>query len=345
LVCLVVFFLLLTGPQIALSLTQSGAVRWGEFRVVLAEAATGKEYARSVVLDQILTLLAFPFVVSVLLTVEMGLPFVLYAIWWFRGAGQRSDPWRRFLAWYPLAYLPIAFLLQAPNFGMRGMIPVQIMIVFAAALLVQDFRRKEWTGLQRAVLRYGFALILIAQMLSAGMEWMVFARRGLSEALRLEKGFFGIPMGPSGFPDGDNHLIPALRKLPVSLAYIYWANVALPPDALVVEVGLPLDYNRIHLLERMRFEDPAEVKAIPNAVRDITLVDPDRLDSWWASLGSGAVWEKALRSDYVLRRQVPVYLIVHKGTPGEAGQLIYQDDFVSIYLLQEGGAAAGKGSP
>jgi hypothetical protein len=344
-VCLAAFFLLLAGPQIALSFTEEGSVRWGEFRVVIAEAATGTTYARSVIIDQVLTILAFPVVASVILAVEMGLPFVLYAVWLFRGAGKRSGPWHRFLAVYPLAFLPIAFLLASPNFGMRGIIPVLILMVFGAALLVEEIGRRTWTGWQRTVLTYGLAVFLLAQILSTGVEWLVPARKGMAEALRLDRGFFALPLEQNAFPDGDNHLIPAVPALPEALNYIYWANANLPADALVVEIGLPGDYNRLHLLERMCFVDPAEVEAIPNGVRDLTLVNSAQLDAWWSSLGDRTVWEKALHSTYVLDRNVPVYLIVHNGTPGAAGLLVYRDSYVSIYQLRLGGQSAGEVSP
>jgi hypothetical protein len=334
---LAALFLLLSGPQIALSLTQSGTVRWGEFRAVVVEAATGTSYVRGVVLDQILTLLAFPLVAGALLLIEIGLPFALYAAWFFRHLGRRLPRWQRFLAWYPAAYIPIAFLLQHTNFALRGMIPVQIVIVLAAAQAVEAIGRRSWTRIQRAVLRYGFALLLIAQVLSASEEWWGFARKGLAEVLRFENGFLALPIPTDrAFADGDTHLIPPMKGLPPELAYIYWANENLPANALVVEVGLPADSNRLHLLERMRFADPAEMETVLHSERDLNIVNPEDLRAWYASLEGDTVWEKALHSEYVARNHAPVYVIVHKGVLPELGEPVYRDEYATIYLLSEG---------
>jgi hypothetical protein len=334
---LAALFVLLSGSQIALSIAQSGTVRWGEFRAVIVEAATGTSYARSVVLDQILTLLAFPLVAGILLLIEIGLPFALYAAWFFQHLGRKLPRWQRFLAWYPAAYIPIAFLLQHTNFALRGMIPVQIVIVLAAVQAVEKLGRRSWTGVQRAILRYGFALLLIAQVLSATEEWWTFARKGLAEVLRFENGFLALPIpADHAFPDGDTHLIPPMKRLPPELAYIYWANENLPANALIVEVGLPEDSNRQHLLERMRFVDPADLEKVLHSERDLNIVNSQALNAWWATLGSGTVWEKALRTDYVLKNHVPVYVIVHKGTLAELGEPVYQDAYATIYLLSQG---------
>jgi hypothetical protein len=330
-------FLLLSGAQIALSLSQSGAVRWGDFRVVIAEAGTGTAYARGVALDEILTLAAFPVVASILLVIELGLPFVLFAVCFFRTLGRKTSLWRRFLLWYPVAYIPIAFLVQHTNFALRGMVPVQIIIVLAAAGAVEGFRREAWTGVQRAALRYGFAVLLAAQVLSNGVEWWVVARKGLAEVLRPPNGILALPIPTTNaFPDGDNHLIPPMKGLGPEWNYLYWANAHLPADALVVEIGLADDANKIHLLERMRLADPTEAATAEHAVRDFNIVDPGKIDSWWQGLGPGTAWEKALRTEYVRRYRVPVYVLAHRATLPQLGQPVYQDRYASIYLLSSG---------
>ena len=330
-------FLVLTGSQIALTLTQGGTVRWGEFRMVIVEAATGTAYTRGVVLDQILTLSAFPLVASVLLIIEIGLPFGLYAAWFFHSLGRKLSLWHRFLAWYPVAYLPIAFLLQHTNFALRGILPVQIALVLAAAAAVESIGRRSWTGIQRAILRYGFALLLIAQLLSAAQEWWIFARKGLAETLRPENGFLNLPIPTDrAFPDQDTHLLPPAKGLPDELQFISWVNANLPPDALLVEIGLPEDSNKLHLLERLRLVDPAELEMVLHAERDLNIVNPEQLNAWWQGLGAGTVWEKALRTDYVRQHHGPVYVIVHQGALAQLGEPVYQDDYVTIYLLPQG---------
>jgi hypothetical protein len=330
-------FLILSGSQIALSLSQGGTIRWGGFRVVVAEAATGTAYARGVVIDQILTLAAFPVVASIILTVELGVPFVLYAACLFRGLGRKTRLWRRFLIGYPVAYIPIAFLVQHTNFALRGMIPVEIVVVLAAAAVIEEIRPEAWTGAQRAVARYGFVVLLLAQVLSNGVEWWVVARKGLTEVLRPANGILALPIpAANAFPDGDTHLISPMAGLGPDWNYLYWANAHLPADALVVEIGLADDANKIHLLERMRLVDPAAAAAAAHAERDLNIVNPQRLDSWWQALGPGTVWEKALRTGYVRRYHVPVYVLVHRGDLPQLGEPVYQDAYATIYLLAAG---------
>jgi len=280
LIGIAVLFLLLSAPQIAISVSQSSIVRWGEFRVVIVEAATGTAYLRAVVLDQILTLAAFPLVVSILLTIELGLPFVLYAAWFFRNLGHKTSLWNHFLAWYPVAYIPIAFVLLHSNFSMRGMIPVQIVIVLAAAAAIEGSRREARTVIQRSIPRFGFAELLMAQVLSNGVEWRVVARKGVTDVLRPSNGILALPIPTSNaFPDGDTHLISPMARLSPAWNYLYWANVHLPADALVVEIGLADEANKIHLLERMRFMDPAELATAVHAERDFASIDTKRLES------------------------------------------------------------------
>jgi hypothetical protein len=328
------FFLILAGPQIALTLGGSGTARWGEFRVVLTEAATGTVYGRAVVLDQILTLAAFPLVTSVILLIEIGLPFGLYAAWVFRGLGRRLRLWDRFLFWYPMLYIPAAFLLQHANFSMRGMIPVQIVIVLGASAGLAVFERRKWTRAQRTFLRYGFTIILFAQILSAAQEWWIFARRGIAETVRPEKGFLALPIPvDNAFPGGDSFLLPPATEMPEYLRYIAWVNVHLPKDALLVEINLPEDSNKLHMIERMRLVDPAELDHVLHADRELNIVNADLLLDWWNSLAGDTVWEKALHTEYVLRYHAPVYVMIHQGEMPQLGPSIYADDYVTIYLL------------
>jgi hypothetical protein len=118
--------------------------------------------------------------------------------------------------------------------------------------------------------------------------------------------------------------------------YLYWANAHLPADALVVEIGLAEDANKIHLLERMRFVDPAVAATAQHSERDLNIVNPQALDSWWQSLGSGTLWEKALRTEYVRRYHPPMYILVHRGTLPQLGEPVYHDEYATLYLLSTG---------
>jgi hypothetical protein len=342
---LALLFLALAGLQIARTLTQSGSVRWGGFRVILFEAASGTDYVRSVILDQVLTILALPVVASVILVIEVGLPFVLFAVWFFRRTGAQNPPWFRFLAWYPVLYLPVAFLLLAPNFSMRGMIPVQIVFVLAAALVYEEVSRATWTGLQKAILRYGLVVVVLAQMVSPAVEWYVLARGALSQVLRPAEGILSLPLRSDAVADGDTHLIPRYSTTDGGREYVNWANRNLPKNAIVIEIPLPRNYNYVHLLERMRFADPADVAAIPNGERDLTLANPVRLGLWWNSLGSGTLIEKALRATTTQRSLAPVYLIAHGDAVDCTDDPVYQDSFATICILRDEISDLGENSP
>jgi hypothetical protein len=155
--------------------------------------------------------------------------------------------------------------------------------------------------------------------------------------LRPANGILALPIPTTNaFPDGDTHLIPPMAGLGPEWNYLYWANANLPADALVVEIGLADDADKIHLLERMRLVDPAQAAAAAHSERDLNIVNPQQLDSWWQSLGDGTVWEKALRTEYFRRFHPPVYVLVHRGTLPQLGDPVYHDAYATIYLLSTG---------
>jgi hypothetical protein len=82
--------------------------------------------------------------------------------------------------------------------------------------------------------------------------------------------------------------------------------------------------------------DPAELEKVLHSERDLNIVDPQALAAWWRGLGGGSVLDKVLRTEYVLRYHVPVYVIVHEGVLPDLGEPVYRDDFVTIYLLSAG---------
>jgi hypothetical protein len=322
-------FLLCAGPQLLLTVGQEGVLQWSGFRLNLFEAlGTPSRYAAAW-FDQVATWLMFPVVASVVMTIEMGLPFVLYLLFAFRNARSISR-WRRFLVIFPALYLPFAFFLLPPNFGMRGILPALVAINLAAALWMCDARGARWSVWQKWVLAYGLVVVLLLQTISPFIEWLPLARRSVANILRPATSQIALPIT---FPDGDNALIPAFLGLPKELAYIRWANVNLPVDALVAEEGpLPHD-NRLHLLERMRIANPADVSVQANGQRDLTLAGGADLDGWWNSLPGLTIAEKAKASAYAQAHHPPIYLIVRSGLVPDGGELVYQDELVRIYRI------------
>jgi hypothetical protein len=327
-------FFLIAGPQILLTVGQESVVQWSGFRLNLFEALGTLSRNFAPFLDQAITGLAFPLVASAVMLVEVGFPFIVYLVFAFRTAGRGHSPWRKFLAIFPALYLPFAFLLLPPNFGMRGSLPALIALNIGAALQLEEIGRARWTGWQRVLAGYGLALVCIAQMISPFVEWIPLARRAVGDIIQSPLPL--LPM-PVTFPDGDYALIPAYVGLPANIAYIRWANIHLPADALVVEEGPLRNDNRLHLLERMRMADPADVRNQGNGQRDITLAGAANLSGWWQTLAGSTAEEKALSTEYVRQRHVPVYAVVRNGAAPAGGELVYQDEYVRIYQVQKGG--------
>jgi hypothetical protein len=328
LVTALALFLAIAGPQFLLSLGQESVVQWSGFRLNFFEALSTSSRNIAPLLDQCLTLLTFPLVASAVMCIEVGMPFIFYLLFAFGNAGGGRPIWRRFVAIFPALYLPIAFLLLPQNFGMRGILPALLVMNLGAALWLEAEGRKKWTAGKKAVAGYALAVLLAAQSVSPIVEWMPLAHRSLADVVRPSHSWIVLPIT---FPDGDYTLIPAFTGLPQGLEYIYWANANLPANALVVEEGpLPND-NRLHLLERMRLADPADVRNQGAGQRDFTLAGAADVVGWWNALPGATAVEKARASEYVRSRHVPIYAIVRADPPPVNGRLVYADAFVKIY--------------
>jgi hypothetical protein len=334
--CLVVpmlLFAILAAPQFLLALSNRGAVGWGDFHAVVLGGLTGAENGRTLLIDQLLTWLGLPLVAAWVLLVEMGLVFGLYCAYVVRAARRGAGRWERFLALYPLAYIPIALLLLPPNFSMRGMLPVQIVMVLAAAAILASLNWRSLRTWHKAALLYLFILTLAAQAISPWIEWAYLARRGVGEVLRLTQGWG--PLRASAGSEDVKYLIPPAGTHVPSLAYISWANENTPADALFVEEGLAGEPNQYHLLERMRFADPSDIAQHAAGERDFTLAGGRALEAAWASNPGNTLLGRALTSPYVLRRKPPLYYVSRSGDKPDLGTPVYRDDYVLIYHLTD----------
>jgi hypothetical protein len=327
---LAALFALATGPQFLLATGQGGVVQWSGFRLNIFESLGTPSRYSAAWIDQIVTWLAFPVVASLVMCIEIGLPFVMYLRFAVQNAGSFSL-WRRFLSIFPALYLPFAFFLLPPNFGMRGILPSLVALNLAAALWMQDAGKQKWKAWQKGFAAYGLAVIMMMQSVSPFIEWLPLARRSVANIVRPAESWFVLPVT---FPDGDNALIPAFPGLPKEFAYIRWANDNLPLDALVAEEGPLLNDNRLHLLERMRIANPADVRSQSNGQRDFTLAGAADIAGWWNSLPGQTVVQKAFASAYAKTHHAPIYLIVHSGKAPMGGLLVYQDPLAQIYKMQ-----------
>jgi hypothetical protein len=283
--------------------------------------------------DQILTWLGLPLVAAWVLLIEMGVVFALFCAFAVRAFRRGGGNWERMLAIYPLVYIPIGLLLVAPNFGMRGMLPVQVVMVLASALVLARLPWERLRAWHKAALLYLFVLALAAQSISPWIEWAYLARRGVSEALGLQQGWLRLGAAESG--EEWRYLIPPAGSLAPSLAYIRWANAHTPRDAMFVEEDLAQAPSQLHLLERMRFADPSDVAKQPAGERDFTLAGSRSIGALWVNTPRGTLLERALASPYVARHRPPLYYVSRSGERPDLGTPVYQDEYVVIYHLGE----------
>jgi hypothetical protein len=324
-------FAFLAAPQFLLALNNRGTIAWGDFRAVIVGGLLGRDHSFALQADQVLTWLGLPLVAAWVLLVEMGAIFGLYVAFVVCALKRGAGAWQRLLAIYPIAFIPLALLLLPPNFGMRGMLPVQLMMVLAAATLLS---RIDWQGLrfwQKGLVVYLLGMTLLAQSISPWMEWAYLARRGLSETLRLSQGWVRLAASEGG--EEWRYLIPPASERVASLAYIAWANAHTPHDALFIEENLAGEPNPLHLLERMRFADADDVGRNPAGERDFTLAG-GRPAAAAAAGASGTLLERALASAYVTRHHPPLYYVSRSGEKSNLGLPVYRDDYVVIYSLR-----------
>ncbi len=327
----VLLFAALSAPQFLLALHNRGAIGWGDFRAVVLGGLIGVDHPRALLVDQILTWLGLPLVASWVLLVEMGVVFGLFVAFVALAARRGAGAWQRLLAIYPLAYIPLALLLLPPNFGMRGMLPAQLVMVLAATLVLA---RLDWRGLptwHKVAIIYLLGVAFLAQSVSPLMEWAYLARRGLSETLRLSQGWVRLGSDES---DGEwRYLIPPAGERAASMAYIAWANAHTPQDALFIEEGLAGESNQLHLLERLRYADPRDVAQNPAGERDFTLAGGRSAAETSFISARATLLESALASGYVTRRHPPLYYVSRSGLKPELGSPVYRDDYVVVYSL------------
>ena len=328
-------FLLIAGPLIRIDLAMGGVVSWGNFRVVLAESFLRGSSRVAGMLDQGITLAALPLVAAWLLLIDMGLPFVLYVFLVCRQARHLGPPWERFLVFFPLAYLPIALLVLIPAFSMRGLIPVQFVMILGACLVID---RLQWASLSaraKVLAGYGFVLVILSQCISPWVDWALLARRGLAETLHPQQGLVALPdVGRLPSTSAGHSLIPTAGAPAASLAYIAWANRNTPEDALFVEEAMAQLPNQFHFLERMRFADPGDVIRQQDGSRDMKV--PGQFmgaEAWWQALGPGTLLDRARRSEYVQLHHPPLYYVSRSGSKPELGDPVYHDGFVFIYRI------------
>jgi hypothetical protein len=207
------------------------------------------------------------------------------------------------------------------NLGMRGLIPAQVLVVFAGLAWLDGLLRvARPTRLLAALAVYFAACLIAAQSISAAAE----VRATSSDSIKL--------------------LLGRLRDSPVAawpdrLAYLRWIEANTPSDALILEEGCPAaeDDRRYRWLERMRLLSVS-------CARSLALFERDRdfiLPAEWDAFSDQAEAEPStlalyLESELAVTHTGPVYVAVWKGThvPIQREGPLYTDPYVSIYQLQ-----------
>ncbi len=318
--------------QIMLTLVHPGSLIGSDLRVPLLESYFNAQTLLLSLLDRGLTILALPVVLGWIMLIEMGLPFALYLLWLFQCGWRNHSDFGRIVVLFPLSCLAFIALFKdergGGNLAMRMLIPAQIMMGFAAAWYADRWRWSRWGGVKRVVFIYLFAILVACQSVSWFTDWYRLSRVGIGGAFSVqdERRILGIAVAiPSPWPE--------------SLAYIPWLNRYSPADALVVEdraptLVKPQYVNRFfRLLERMRFMMPAEVSQLPHARSDLELTIPKYLDRLDEQLADGNITQHVLKSDYVRSRDIPIYYVSRQGSQGIEGRKVYEDTYVTIYLL------------
>jgi hypothetical protein len=327
LLCALPAFALGAWYSLALSIGRREALLANTFRVPVWEGLLHSAQPWVVRLDQAATILGFPLVVFWVMLIEMGLPFLLYALWCFVQGFGSKDRWKAFLALFPPAFLLLTFLVTdsdpGRNFITRGMIPAEITILFGSAEALAWIFSRPLSGWRRALMVYAMLTAVIAQMITPIADWRDRTLQSVGSALdaRAPVKILRITVGN------------AVDPFPASSAYIHWLNANTPIDALIVEYGPLEDSTIFRLLQRTRYLVPATVDQLNHVQTDLDLLRLDAYSVFRADTGNQDPLQAALQSSYVRDHRPPIYTVLHDPAGASSGSLVYSDDYVRIYRV------------
>jgi hypothetical protein len=335
----ITIFILVTWRFIFLYASHESGFVSRNLQLTVIEALRGGS-PLSIFADKLLTILGFPLLASWMGVVEMGLSFILYLIWLVKilpNIRKNLSTTQTFLlAIFPPFYMLIIFLLEdragGGNFAMRGMLPVQVLIVFSGLFLLDELRDKIWKPAHiRWIFIYIFACFFIAQSLSSFDEIYFNAVDPMRSVIN--SGFSSLKR-PQGDVTTSN-----LVDWPSDLKYIYWLNLNSPTQALIIEDGCPVgnaDTTIYRLLERIRFLDLRCAVNMGLFPRDQDFTSPNELR---ALLAKARSYPDVLQFFATVEKyktdHLPVYFIDRSSPPKtEWGLPVYKDDYVLIYRIQ-----------
>lgn len=318
--------LIIDWHQVLLTLSHPGTIGISNFRIPLLEKYFNSASEKIEWADGLLTIGLLPLFGSIILFIEIGVGYAMYLIWSLWKGWRSTLTWQKFLFLYPILFYLLSCIITddrgGGNFTMRGMIPAQIAIVFAATLFLESIRfPKQWAP--RLVLAYLCFVVVFCQSISWVIDLQAMIRTPLGDALGTTNKIklFGINFASS-------------IQWPESLEYIHWLNKNTPNNALIIEEDLPAsDDLRFRMLERIRFMDPKKVELLLYAYHDNDLLSPIALDELEARISQSSLLDVARQSSYAKRTSAEIYYVTREGAHPEFGEPVFTDHFVTIYRI------------
>jgi hypothetical protein len=329
-------------PQMILTMSSSGKIVWNQFRVPFLETYLSIETSWSGMLDKFLTLFYLPVVMFWIFLIEIGLPFVFYAVWVFLKSWRQRLVWNRLAVLYPLVmFVVMEFLTDqngGGNFSRRGFIPMQIVIALSAAFLFKNWKKpaREGNPIRRRIpfakmsflsLVLGYFVFVFASAQS--VTWFSFVQPASAQAIgcafQIKKNIVVAGLTLASCPE-----------MPEEFRYILWMNNHTPTNALIVENPAPdLADHRFRLLERIRYLDPIDANHLHDFRIELEITRPQDLAALTLETSGKDILWQVLHSEYFISRHPPVYYVTRKGVDSEWGAPVYEDSYVAIFRIPE----------
>jgi hypothetical protein len=332
-----VLFLSVTWFAIFVYAGHNGKIIPNELRINIFERFRGNTSLNGF-MDKTLTMLGLPLVGGFMLFIDMGLAFLIYLFWWGKriisGKPLFNSTEEVLLGVFPPLCIILVFLYADQGGGgdlaMRGLIPTQILVVFAAVQVLGDLAGfVQNIGWRRWILVYVFLCFFVGQAFSTYTEVHSTSVKIVKLALWSDCGWGSLFRSDASYDDY------CIGNSP--LRYINWLNQYSPTNALILEMGpFPEDRTKYRWLERNRFLVPTTASQLFYFSFDMDFILPK---DWNNLIASGPKttnvldWYKAI--NFRGKGTQPVYLVTRQAgqAPPQAGSPVYQDQYVKIYHL------------
>jgi len=316
---------------LALSAQHAGSLGWSVFRVPFFEQLYNSNTA-TLTADRWFTVVFSPLVLGIVLTIELGVAFILFVCWFFQHRWSERQRWEKALILYTGIYFLIILLWQdyggGGNLVTRGFMPVQVLIVLAATMWLDEWlntSHSKWSRLQLG----GLVTVVV---LATSVSWLADLKAQSNAPL---SSLTGLKIG-SMIENGELGL-----TWPEELEYIRWINTNTSAQAVVIEDGCAAENDdpRYRLMERARWIDP-------RCAERLTLIERDRdfllLSDWRGILqNSPSATEVAANPERIfpaMAANTPVYEVVWnwvmKDEAGRSSVPVYEDSYVMIYRIR-----------